>query len=221
MTGRFGHKRAILFDFDGTLVDSMETFADIAAEVMPRHLPIERARAREQYRATSGLPFFQQLELLFPGNAANAAAAEDFEREKLVGYYERPLFADAVDTLATLRERGIAVGVSSNNFQELVDRFVARAGLPLDFVLGFRPGFAKGAAHFAHIVETLGCARDALLFVGVSLHDGEKAGDAGIDFVGRTGTFTRADFAEHFPETPVIATLAELPALLSGGTPCR
>jgi beta-phosphoglucomutase-like phosphatase (HAD superfamily) len=71
----------ILFDMDGTLVDTMQVFADVAAGVMVKHHGLDRARARAAYLATSGIPFFQQLEVIVPGHAGHAAAAAEFERD--------------------------------------------------------------------------------------------------------------------------------------------
>jgi len=203
-------KSAVIFDFDGTIVDSMNAFADIAAEVMPKRLKIDSATARRLYFETSGLPFFQQLEAIFPGDPANKETAEEYERLKLEGYFEEPLFDDALDTVKTLRDRGLRVAVSSNNFQHLVDQFVERRGMEFDMVLGFRDGFAKGADHFRHLETELSIPKDEIVFVGDSLKDGERAGQYGVNFIAKEGIFTREQFQEKFPGTTVIANLSEL-----------
>jgi len=203
-------KEAIVFDFDGTIVDSMNAFADIASRVMPRHLPIDEATARRKYFETSGLPFFQQLEVIFPGDPANKETAEEYERLKLEGYFEEPLFDDAEETVGSLRLLGVAVIVSSNNFQHLVDRFVDMKGLKFDMVLGFKDGFAKGADHFRHIETELGIAKDRITFVGDSLKDGERAADYGVKFIAKEGIFTSDQFRSKFPDVRVIRELAEL-----------
>ncbi|MFA4874744.1 MAG: HAD family hydrolase [bacterium] len=206
--------RAVVFDFDGTLVDSMNAFADIASAVMPKHYPIDAEKARLGYFETSGLPFFQQLEDLFPGHPANPVAAEEYEQAKVAGYFDEPLFEDAAETISKLRERGIAVIVSSNNFQHLVEEFVQRSGIVFDMVLGFKPGFAKGADHFRHIEKEMGISRNAITFVGDSIKDGERAADFGITFIAKKGIFTRERFAAEFPNARVISNLAELKTML-------
>lgn len=201
---------ALVFDFDGTIVDSMNAFADIAAEVMPKRLPIDAAAAREKYFETSGLPFFQQLEAIFPGDPANRETAEEYERLKLEGYFDEPLFDGVHDTLAALRKSGVKAIVSSNNFQHLVDRFVEMKGMRFDMVLGFRDGFAKGADHFRHIERELGIPRERITFVGDSLKDGERAADCGVSFIAKEGIFTRDQFQSKFPGVKVIKELSEL-----------
>lgn len=208
-----GGQRAIVFDFDGTLVDSMGRFADIAAGVIPKRLPVDSATARRLYLETSGLPFFQQLESLFPGNPANGPTAEEFEAAKLGGYLKEPLFDGAEGTIAYLKGRGIKVAVSSNNFQHLVERYVEGRGLDLDAVMGFKEGFAKGADHFAHVERQLGVARGGITYVGDSLKDGERAMEYGVAFIGKEGTFARGEFEARFPGARVIASLSELRAM--------
>ncbi|MFH0800559.1 MAG: HAD hydrolase-like protein [Pseudomonadota bacterium] len=200
----------LVFDFDGTLVNSMEAFADIAAEVMPRRLPVDSAEARRLYLETSGLPFFQQLEALFPGDPANAATAQEFEKTKLAGYFREPLFEDAPETLAYLKGRGIRMAISSNNFQELVERYVNNAGLEFDMVMGFKENFEKGEDHFAAVERKFCVDRSSIAFVGDSIKDGERARDSGITFIGKEGTFTRHQFIEKFGDVKVIANLSEL-----------
>ncbi|HPQ80712.1 MAG TPA: HAD hydrolase-like protein [bacterium] len=206
--------RVVVFDFDGTIVNSMEAFADIAARVMPRRLPVKSSDARRLYLETSGIPFFQQLEVLFPGNSANAATAGEFEAEKLLGYFDEPIFEDAPDTVSELRSRGIKAAVSSNNFQDLVDRFVGQTGIEFDMVCGFRDGFAKGRDHFVHIEREFGVTPAEITFVGDSLKDGERADGHGVAFIGKTGIFTRTQFLEKFPNARVISALSELKGII-------
>lgn len=203
-------KKVVVFDFDGTIVDSMESFADIAAEVMPKYLPIDWVTARRRYLETSGLPFFQQLEVIFPKNPANKKVADEFEKKKLENYFEKPLYGDAADTLEHLRQKGIKIAVSSNNFQELVDRFVGQTGIAFDMVLGFRPDFAKGKDHFDHIIRETGCKAEEVAFVGDSLKDGERAAGSGIDFIGKEGIFSKREFKNQFPDAKVISSLSDL-----------
>ena len=203
--------RAYLFDFDGTLVDTMPGFADIAGRVMHQfHPEISFEYARQRYLETSGNPFFQQLEIIFPGHATNAEKAKLFEETKIEGFFKSSFTDEVKYTINTLRAEGSIAGIASNNFQELIDQFVAKGGLDFDVVLGFRKGFEKGPAHFDYVREKFGLSKDDLTFVGDSLKDAEKAFSYGIKFVGICGTFKRPDFLKIREDIVTIESMKEL-----------
>ena len=206
--------RAIVFDFDGTLVDTMQSFADTAASVMAERYSVHFAWARRRYLETSGIPFAQQLDVIFPRDARNAEAAAEFEDRKLQSFFQESFDADVTDAIETLRGEGYAVVISSNNFQHLLDQFVAREGVVFDAVLGCRENFYKGHQHFRHIEEMLGVRRDEIVFVGDSLLDGVKARECGVRFVAKTGTFTADAFRRAHPGVPTVERIGELASLV-------
>lgn len=208
--------RAVMFDLDGTLVDTMGAFADLAAEVMAARHGLDRVHARARYLETSGIPFHQQLELVVPGDARNTAAAAEFEERKRAVCDVTRMDRDTLNGLTALRELGFALIVSSNTGQELVDEFARREPVAFDLALGFDAtgGLAKGRPHVDHACQTLALAREELVFCGDSLKDAELAEGCGLAFVGRLGTFTLADFRARDPEAVAVANVAELPALL-------
>jgi len=203
--------KAYLFDFDGTLVDTMSGFADIAAEVINRFNPeISVADARRMYLETSGNPFFQQLEIITPGDPANPEKAKIFEATKIDGFFKSYFTDEVRNTINTLREEGHIAGVASNNFQELIDRFILNEKLEFDIVLGFREGFEKGKQHFDFVREKFNLDKEDLTFVGDSLKDAEKAFNYGINFVGICGTFKRDDFLKYRNDIVTIESMKEL-----------
>ncbi len=206
--------KAVVFDFDGTLVDTMQSFADTAADVMAARYGLDYDHARRRYLETSGVPFFQQLEVIFGDDPRNEAAAAEFERRKLDAFFEESFDDDVRDTLTKLRAAGLKVAVSSNNFQHLVERFVQRDTVEFDAVLGCRDNFFKGRDHFEWLRDHLGLSPEEILFVGDSLMDAVRAQESGVAFVGRTGTFTADAFTAEHPGTPTIDKLAELRGVL-------
>lgn len=206
--------RAIVFDFDGTLIDTMQSFADTAGDVLATRYAVTHAWARRRYLETSGVPFFQQLEVLFPGDSRNEDASVEFEQRKLRAFFDETFEPSVRETLGWLRRAGYFVAVSSNNFQHLIDEFVAREPVEFDAVLGCRENFFKGHHHFTDLQQRLGVSAQQILFVGDSLMDAVRASESGVRFVARTGTFTSEAFATAHPGTPTVAHIAELPALL-------
>jgi phosphoglycolate phosphatase-like HAD superfamily hydrolase len=208
---------AILFDLDGTLVDTMPAFADLAAEVMAARHGADRVWARARYLETSGLPFVHQLELIAPAHPANPAASDEFERRKLAVCEATAMDARTVTGLEALRALGLRLVVSSNTGQPVVDDFARREPFRFDLALGFDParGLGKGRPHVDRALAEFAIERDQLLLVGDSLKDGDLADESGVAFIGRTGTFRPADFARRDPGALTVDHIDELPALLS------
>jgi phosphoglycolate phosphatase len=205
---------AILFDLDGTLVDTMGRFADLATDVITRRYGLARRNARGLYLRTSGVPFSQQLEIMFGPHDGNAAAADEYETRKDAVARAATMDGGARAALEELRARGVTLVLSSNGMQAHVEDFADREGGLFTLALGFGGARHKGEPHVAEVCARLGMARADLVFVGDSLRDGELAAASGLRFVARAGTFTRADFARRFPDAPIVDHVAELPALL-------
>ena len=203
-------KKALIFDFDGTVVDSMTRLIDVAGLVIAKYFGISNEEAKRLYRLTSGLPFNEQLAGLYPAHPNRDEAANEFETTKVETYFEEPLFSDALETLFDLKSKNYFLAVSSSNYQHLVEAFVAKKKLPFDLALGWKPNFGKGAPHFQFIQEETRLARDEMIFIGDSLKDGERAFNFGVDFIGKAGTFTPEQFSEAFPGLNTIKNLAEL-----------
>lgn len=210
---RLALPRVLLCDLDGTLIDSMPALADLATEVIEARYGTPRILARELYLATCGLPFVKQLEEIFPDDPRNAAASDEFESRKPARCGAIRMSPETRRALEDMRGLGVRVAVSSNNGIENVNAFARDAGFKFDLVLGYGDGLAKGRAHLDATSREFGAARQEMLFVGDSLHDGEIAEREGIPFVGIATTFSPDRFALRFPAVPVIRRFSALPTL--------
>jgi HAD superfamily hydrolase (TIGR01549 family) len=182
----------------------METFADIAAKLINEYYGYDYAVARKRYIDTSGIPFFQQIEIIVPGGKKNKACADEFEETKLKPFFDESFTADVNDTLKKLKLAGFNLCISSGNFQHLLEEFIKRENLDFDVILGFHEGLSKGKEHFEYIKKQLSVKKENMLFVGDSLKDGEKAFDYGIKFIGRSGIFSRKDFEKNFNNIKIV-----------------
>lgn len=206
--------RVLVFDLDGTLVPTMEDYADRAAQLMEESFGTPFALARRSYFATSGLPFEKQLRQLYPGQDTDPVAQrfEDWKDGYLTG------IAIAPDTAALLqrwRDSGLLVVISSNNLEQYVERLAS--DWPVDCALGYRapsmddPGFAKGEPHFGAIEERFGVDRSAFLFTGDSPNDAHIAAAARVRFRALlTDAFGPEDFERAVPGTRTLMNLADL-----------
>jgi len=202
--------RVLLCDLDGTLIDTMPTLADLAAEVMAETYSMPRSLAHEMYVATCGLPFFQQLEAICPGDARNPGASARFEAAKPALCRSARMPGETRRALITLQGRGVRIVVSSNNGKDNVDAFAEASGFAFDLVLGFGDGLHKGGPHVSCAEEAFRVGRDEMMFIGDSLHDGDIATASGIPFVGLAGTFSKDRFALKFPGLPIVSRFADL-----------
>lgn len=208
---QFG-KSVCIFDFDGTLVDSMAGFANLAALLISQSYQVPKEEARKAYLQTSGLPFREQLEVMFPQDPRNTKVSEIFERRKKEGYWAVPFFEEVPQTIRKLQARGVRTVISSNNGQEVVEQYIEKNQIKdcFDLVLGYRPGFSKGPDHFQKILEHFEIGAEQAVFVGDSLHDAKKASAFGMDFVGRVGTFARDNFQKDFPDASLVEDFSDL-----------
>jgi len=201
--------RICIFDFDGTIVDSMNKIADTAVEVLKEHYGMSEEEARLGFIRTSGIPFFRQLEVLFPRDNRNELASEIFENRKKYYFLKEKLFPEVSEIVMYLRQEGYLSAVSSSNLQGIVDTYLKNQFVSFDEVLGFRKGFEKGPLHFEYLRIKHGLEKDEMLFVGDSVNDGFKAEEYGMDFIARAGTFSPDDFL-NVKKAGVISNLLEL-----------
>lgn len=205
-------KNTIVFDFDGTLVDTMQIFADVASSLIAEYFKVDKQEARDMYLKTSGLPFCSQLESMFPGHKLNAHVVSLYETQKLDATQDIRISDASFEALNLLKNYDYDLVVSSNNFQHNIDNFIINNNLEELFTLalGYKDGFSKGRDHFEHIKQELGTDNERMLFIGDSLNDFKLANENGIDFIGKLGTFSHEDFRKVSPEAKCITSISEL-----------
>jgi len=209
--------RCMILDWDGTVADTMPALTGIAVSLLTKCYELDPFRAKKSYVETTGLPFEQQIALMFPNNPRNREVVEEFEQRKKETFFDQRLFPDVIPVLKAFRAASIPVSVSSSTVQPLIEEYICRNGMKnlIDHVLGFRPGFEKGRDHFTYLVKKIGnLAFSDLLYVGDSLKDGERARSCGVPFIARVGMVSEDDFLAHFPGTTCIDNLVELIGLL-------
>jgi phosphoglycolate phosphatase-like HAD superfamily hydrolase len=209
--------KGFLFDFDGTLVDTMEGYADLAGLLISKAYPdISAAHGRELYVRTSGIPFIQQIELIRPGNPENANIVRAFEDQKIEGFFASHVDDAVRRTLEDLRILGHVVGVSSGNDPELINRYIERERMEFDIVMGYdhAAGFEKGKPHFDFFMQKFGLEKKDLTFVGDSLKDADKGYENNIQFIGIRGLFSHEDFAREHPDVITVGNVGDIPSLI-------
>lgn len=203
--------KAVIFDFDGTLADSMPFLESIGVEMMMTYFGVSKEDATTRYRSTTGLPYEQQVKMNFPDHPKNEDAIGAFEKLKIDRIFEQQLFEDTEDSVGKLNQMGIDVFVSSSTFQTTIEEYFRRLGILSLFkgILGYRPGFEKGADHFNHIHSEYNIQFDEMLFVGDSLKDYERS-QGFCKFIGISGMFSVEDFNSKGHSGLVVEKLSEV-----------
>ncbi len=203
--------RAVVFDFDGTLADSMPFLQRIGVEMMMKHFAVSKEDATNRYVTTTGLPYEHQIKINFPDDPRNEAAIEEFEQLKIERIFEQELFPDAINVVESLKEMGLDIFVSSSTFQPTIEEYFERREIKGLFkhILGYRPGFEKGVHHFNYIHDQFNISYYDMVFVGDSLKDFERT--RGICyFIALVGLFNEQDFRDAGHGDYVVHNLSEI-----------
>ena len=160
MTGSLSRPRAVLFDWDNTLVDSWPTIADALNTTLAAfgHAPWTMAEVKTRVRHSMRDSFPK----LF-GDAWEAAGQVFYERYRQIHVEKLTPIAGAGDMLAELAEAGIYLAVVSNKKGEFLRREADHLGW---------------ARHFGRLVGALDAARDKPALDPVLLADHEQLGRA-------------------------------------------
>jgi phosphoglycolate phosphatase len=183
--------RAVIFDLDGTLLDTIEDLADAMNAVLGRRgFPTHDALAYKRF-VGDGLELLVERALPADGRAAAALreCVEDFGRE-YAGCWDRKTrpYEGVMEMLRALASRGLQLAVLSNK-PHAATLQVVRAllgGVTFDDVRGAMPGVPRKpdpAAALA-IAARIGVPPRACLCVGDSGVDMRMAAAAGMTSVG-------------------------------------
>ena len=214
----------IIFDLDGTLIDSMEIHAAVFAQILSERFSIAKEISRRAYYRMSGNPLGYQFERAiqeegFQSPAGMNEIVEDFYAR--IRLREPVLFADVAPALRQLWQAGYALVVCSGNAPDIVEKRLDQTGIKRYFTvwLGTDPaqGLRKGEPHFEILRQRLALSLEDFqhnaMSVGDAQHDIQVAKAAGILSVGRVNRFNAASLQDAQPDY-LIADLSELVRLL-------
>jgi pyrophosphatase PpaX len=214
--------RAVLFDLDGTLADTVPLILHCYRHTMREHRG--RELPDELWIRTIGRPLRSAMTDFTsdPEEAARMVATYvEFQR----GVHDDMVcaFPDARETLEELRGRDVRVGVVTSKGREMTGRTLARCGIDdvldvlvtADDVTRHKPDPEPVLAALERL--RFAGALEEVLFVGDSPHDLVAGRAAGVRTAGALwGPFSRAELEVAEPDYWV-ATLAEVRALVPRG----
>lgn len=208
-------KKAVIFDLDGTLLDTLEDLKEaVNAALSAYHCPV---CTLEQVRSYVGNGVKKLMERAVPHGEQNPDFTEIFESFK--EYYSAHCL-DATKPyeqiqflLEELSKRGIAMAIVSNKMdsavKELNERFF---GKYIFTAIGEREGVQKKPAKdmVVKALEELGVDASDALFVGDSEVDIRTAGNAGLPCISVTWGFKDEEFLREQGAETLIHRPSEL-----------
>ena len=181
MTGQLRY-RAVLFDLDGTLVDSYSALADAVNYALNQHGLDELTM--DEIRGYVGEGLERLLDRAFQGDVP-ASATDAFEnRYDEICCEQSRVLADVEATLSALSRLDVAMAVCTNKPTAFSRKILEFLGLASFFRAIVGPDLAGArkpqAQHVLHTLEATHCTPQEALFVGDMPIDIEAAHNSGI-----------------------------------------
>ena len=133
--------RTVLFDFDGTIFDTVEGITKSAQYALAKHgihEPLDRLRC------FAGPPLAEKFMEVYGVTQPEAEqlVAEFRERYVPIGVYESSPFSGIKELLIRLRQAGLKLGVATSKPQALAELLLERANMKdcFDVIVGSAPG---------------------------------------------------------------------------------
>ncbi len=182
-------KQAVIFDLDGTLVNTLESLAWFANQAMA-HFGLPADFPAENFRYYTG----EGTRVLFQRLLAEAGLPEEPWLERLLPYYLRiygqgclervRIYPGVPELLSRLRRGGLRLAVLSNKPEEMVQKMIPALfgdGL-FEILAGNRPDVPRkpDPQGLKLILEKLGLSADAAVYAGDTATDLRTGRAAGV-----------------------------------------
>jgi len=197
--GLNGHTRGLVFDFDGTLVDSYPLIEEAFAHVMRTHRLDEAARVL--FRQSRGLPLPEQMKMVAPELWEDLVATYR-SIDATLGHAR--VFRGIPTLVKKLHQAGAPLGVVSCKRRALVEGELEATGLRtyFDVVIGYEDVTPPKPAPdpLLAAIGQLGLSRTHSIYVGDSMVDLETGRAARVRTVLAAWGLTpeaRAEFRHH------------------------
>lgn len=206
---------ALIFDLDGTLIDSSEAIVECFEFALRQtgHSPGDPQLIRRNIGTS-----LERMFSLFTNGDTTQLVRLYRERYGQVFLEKTYLLPGVMETLDTLSERGYRLGVATTKPRYFAEPILENLGIRRFF------GTVAGGEEVARLkpapdllqlaLSRLGAPGDETFYVGDHPVDVEAARSAGLDVICvATGFWTREELEKQNPAA-VISNLSELPALL-------
>lgn len=186
-------KKLVVFDLDGTLIDSLEDLADSANHVLDNHGFATHPILDYRYFVGDGVR--KLIERILPENHRTESEIERCKSE-FVEYYnihkedKTTVYEDITELLVELKNRNIKIAVATNKVHEAVEPLMRKyfPQIHFDALIGQRDGVSvKPHPQIIYdILELTDCKQIETFHVGDTSTDIQLAKNANVESVGVT-----------------------------------
>ena len=212
--------KAVIFDWDGTVIDSVGPKLlqnQYLASLFGNNLTLEQTRLH--WNAASGFPdLLARLTNNAPEEEAMAAVRADYNNPK---FAKRNFDFSATERIITLRSLGYHTGLLTNATREILNRDASDLGISLDDLFDITKTVEESVAKKPNpkalepFIRAFSVSANQLLYIGDELKDYELTVNSGAYFIGvGSGMATVEDFndagAIHVPSLKEITTHGDI-----------
>jgi len=179
--------QAIIFDFDGTIADTLSQVIKILNLYAPKHglsaVPQKEIDKMKDYGAKEILAKFK----ISPIEAIQVIRVVRSEQKKSIAYVR--IFPGIKDVIAKLKKQHLKVGIVTSNSKTNVQKFLKENKIKeIDFIYSENSMFGK-ANKLTKVIKAQKLNKSDVIYVGDEVRDIEAAHKAGISVIAVTWGF--------------------------------
>jgi HAD superfamily hydrolase (TIGR01549 family) len=205
--------KAILFDFDETLVEAMNI--KWKQHQMTARQFYNHELTEETIRVYWGMPFEPMIELFYDKKDTVENMKNNYH--SLDEQYPKSPFADTIPVLTYLQDHSFWTGIITSMTKDSVIKDMKESGMPykkLDLIQGstdsqYHKPDPRVFDEVIDILKNKNIGKEQILYVGDDIRDMQAAHGAGIHFIAiPNGLTAPEEFTKH--EVRLISSLSEL-----------
>jgi phosphoglycolate phosphatase len=192
-------KKFLLFDFDGTIADSYESFLEIVDRlIVIYHLPkISRAEL-ETFRAEEPRALIKRMNIPFYKIPFLARDMKKMQKEHI---HTMQLFKGLAEVLNTLKNKGFVLCIVTSNGRDNVEQIIKRNKIDIfQYIYSDSSMFGKDAV-LRKFMKQHGVAKEDILYIGDEIRDIQACQKVGIKVAAVTWGFnSKEGLVKYHPD---------------------